>query len=158
MHHYVIALGSNQPHGRHGPPRRVLLAALDRLGLKVTAQSPIVGSAPLGPSQRYYANAVAQVETAMVPEELLCHLKGIEAEFGRRPCKRWGSRVLDLDIILWSGGFWASPQLTIPHPAFRVRDFVLAPLTSIVPRWSDPATGLTVRQLKARLDRRRPRN
>ncbi len=158
MHHYVIALGSNQPHGHHGPPKRVLIAALEHLGLTITAQSPVIGSAPLGPSQRHYANAAALVETSMAPGELLDHLKKIEAGFGRRSGKRWGSRVLDLDIILWSDGFWASPELTIPHPAFRLRDFVLAPLTAIVPGWRDPLTNLTVRQLKARLDRKHPRN
>uniref|UniRef100_UPI0015771B8A 2-amino-4-hydroxy-6- hydroxymethyldihydropteridine diphosphokinase n=1 Tax=Sphingomonas bacterium TaxID=1895847 RepID=UPI0015771B8A len=76
--------------------------------------------------------------------------------FGRRRGRRWGARVLDLDIVLWSGGSWRSPGLTIPHPAFRDRRFVLDPMVALAPRWRDPVTGLTIRQLAAQLTRRRP--
>jgi 2-amino-4-hydroxy-6-hydroxymethyldihydropteridine diphosphokinase len=64
--------------------------------------------------------------------------------------------VLDLDIVLWSGGSYAAPDLIVPHPLFRVRDFVLAPAAQIAASWRDPVTGLTVRQLHARLVRARP--
>ncbi len=114
-------------------------------------------SRPLGPSRRLFANAVALVETRFDPPRLLKRLKKIEWQFGRRSSgARWASRVLDLDIILWSGGAWATPYLAVPHLAFRSRSFVLDPLVEIVPRWRDPLTGLTIRQLKARLDRKRP--
>jgi 2-amino-4-hydroxy-6-hydroxymethyldihydropteridine diphosphokinase len=63
--------------------------------------------------------------------------------------------VIDLDIILWSGGAWGEKGLTVPHAAFRERDFVLRPLLAIVPAWRDPVSGLSVRQLAARLGRRR---
>ncbi len=154
---YLIALGSNRPHHRHGTPAKVLLAALDRLeeeGLAVKARSPIIQSAPLGPSLRRYANGAALVETRLDPPELLALLKRIEREFGRRSGgRRWGSRVLDLDIVLWSGGRWSSPELTIPHREFRKRSFVLDPAAAIAPRWRDPVSGLSVRQLRARLTR-----
>ena len=88
---------------------------------------------------------------------MLAHLKSVERGHGRRPGRRWGDRVLDLDIIGWSGGIWASKDLSIPHPAFRARRFVLAPLVEIVPGWRDPVMHLTARQLLARLDRKRPR-
>lgn len=88
---------------------------------------------------------------------MLKTLKRLERAHGRRPSRRWGDRVLDLDIVAWSGGIWASSALVIPHPAFRNRRFVLAPLCDIAPRWRDPVTLLTVRHLLARLDRRRPR-
>ena len=81
----------------------------------------------------------------------MARLKAIERSFGRRPGRRWGARVIDLDIILWSGGVYAGAALTIPHPAFRARRFVLDPLATLVPRWRDPVTGLTVRQLAARV-------
>ena len=55
--------------------------------------------------------------------------------------------MLDLDIILWSGGMWGSAP-TLPHPAFRGRAFVLAPLAEVAPAWRDPVTGLSVRQLR----------
>ena len=158
---YLIALGSNRRHGRHGRPADVVRAALDRIGKgkrgDVVAASRIVATAPIGPGTRRYANAAALIESPLTPPALLAHLKTIEAKFGRRRGRRWGDRVIDLDIIGWSGGIWASPGLTIPHPAFRDRDFVLVPLAEIAPRWRDPVTHLTMRQLRARLDRRRPR-
>ena len=64
-----------------------------------------------------------------------------------------GARVLDLDIILWSGGCHASPGLVIPHISFRGRRFVLHPARSIAGDWRDPVTGLRVRHLCARLTR-----
>ena len=107
-------------------------------------------------ARRTYANATALVETRFDPLRLLKRLKNIERHFGRRRGARWSARVLDLDIILWSRGVWATPELTVPHRAFRHRSFVLGPLATIAPRWRDPLTGLSVRQMKARLDRRRP--
>ena len=89
------------------------------------------------------------------PPELLIRLKAIERRFGRRSGRRWGPRVLDLDIILWSGGCWGD-RPTLPHPEFRGRDFVLAPLVEIAPTWRDPVARLTMRQLLARLYRPMP--
>jgi 2-amino-4-hydroxy-6-hydroxymethyldihydropteridine diphosphokinase len=87
---------------------------------------------------------------------MLARLKALEAAAGRRGGQRWGPRALDLDLLLWSGGVWVDEDVTLPHPAFRARRFVLEPLAEIAPVWRDPITGLTVRQLKARLDRARP--
>ena len=125
--------------------------------MTVVSASSIHTSRPIGPSIRAYANAVALIETDLAPPALLAHLKTIERAYGRRPGRRWGARPLDLDIIGWSGGIWASPGLAVPHPAFRMRRFVLAPLVEIAPDWRNPVTHLTARQLLARLDRKRPR-
>ena len=59
--------------------------------------------------------------------------------------------MIDLDIALWAGGPWRSKGLCVPHVALRDRDFVLAPLRAVAPRWRDPRTGFTPRQLLARL-------
>lgn len=159
-HRYLIALGSNRRHARFGPPRRVLAAALERLaaqGVRVIAAAPIIETAPVGPSIRRYANSAALVETKLEPEALLFLLKRIERAFGRRPGgQRWRARVLDLDVVLWSGGAYASGALTIPHPLFRERAFVLTPAAAIAPAWRDPLTGRTLRQLRARLTGPRP--
>ena len=157
---YLIALGSNMRHVRHGSPERVLaaaLAALERKGVKVLAAAPVIRSAPLGPSRRRYANGAALIGTKLDPAELLDLLKAVERRFGRtRGGQRWASRVLDLDIVLWSGGAWSSPGLTVPHAAFRQRTFVLVPALAIAPDWRDPLTALSLRQLHARLTRPRP--
>ncbi len=158
---YLIALGSNRRHPRHGAPARVLRAAIAALaaskGNRVEAVSPIVASAPLGPSQRRYANAALVLRSQRDPAALLARLQEIERSFGRRHGgRRWAARVLDLDIVLWQGGAWSSPGLTVPHIAFRKRAFVLAPAARIAPRWRDPLTGLTVVHLRARLTQPRP--
>lgn len=149
-HLYVVALGSNR-RGRHGAPEAELRAALAAMGGVVRA-SPIIATAPLGPARRRFANAAALIESEEAPPALLMRLKAIERVFGRRRGRRWDSRVIDLDIILWSGGAWASRGLVVPHPQFRRRGFVVHPLNRIVPDWRDPLTGRTVRQLAALTD------
>ena len=156
-HRYLIALGSNVRHHRHGRPERVIraaLAALEEAGVEVTRASDIIATAPLGPPGRQYANAVVAVEAPSDPPALLALLKAVERRFGRRRGKRWGPRVLDLDVVLWDGGCWSSPGLTIPHIAFRERAFVLAPAKAIAPLWRDPLTGQTLRQLHFHVGRR----
>ncbi len=152
---YAIAIGSNR-RGRHGDPVaevRAAIAALD----SVSVIAPIVASAPMGPSLRRYTNTAVLIESALSPPALLARLKTIERAFGRRRGRRWGSRVIDLDIILWSEGCWADRRLTVPHVAFRERGFVLGPLRHIAPRWRDPVGGRSVRQLHHMVDRARPR-
>ncbi len=150
---YAIALGSNRC-SRHGPPRATLRAALT--ALKPTHASTIRATPALGPAGRSFANAVAILESRLDPEDMLADLKALERRFGRRPGRRWGPRVLDLDIILWSEGPWAGPGPIVPHPAYPARRFVLAPLAEIAPDWRDPLSTRTVRQLLARLTRPRP--
>jgi 2-amino-4-hydroxy-6-hydroxymethyldihydropteridine diphosphokinase len=114
------------------------------------AISPILSTPPLGPSARRFANGALLVESALPPPTMLTFLQSIENHLGRRRYRRWGARSVDIDIILWSGGRWSSRALTIPHAAWRLRDFVLTPLLSVAPDWRDPHTGLSVRHLHAR--------
>ncbi|MBB4639844.1 2-amino-4-hydroxy-6-hydroxymethyldihydropteridine diphosphokinase [Rhizorhapis suberifaciens] len=156
---YAIGLGSNRPHHRHGSPRGVIIAALqalNRAGLHLRASSPIIENPPIGPSRRRFANAAAIVETEYDPIALLARLKRIERQFGMRTGQRWSARTLDLDIILWSGGIWKHKHLSIPHSAYRERNFVLAPLARIAASWRDPITGLTVQQLHSRVKKPKP--
>jgi 2-amino-4-hydroxy-6-hydroxymethyldihydropteridine diphosphokinase len=117
----------------------------------------VIRSTPaLGPAGRSFANAAAILFTDLAPPDLLAQLKQLETHFGRRPGRRWGPRVIDLDIILWAGGGWEAPELVVPHPQFRSRRFVLEPLAELVPDWRDPVTGATVRQLLFRHGQARP--
>jgi 2-amino-4-hydroxy-6-hydroxymethyldihydropteridine diphosphokinase len=154
---YAIALGSNRCHGRHGRPTQVVAAAVEALRelAEVETVSRIVTTPALGPAGRGFANAAALLTTDLDPDQLLDALKRIERDFGRRGGRRWGPRVLDLDIILWSEGSWGGAP-TLPHPEFRRRLFVLAPLAEIAPDWRDPLTGLSVRQLLFRLGKGAP--
>lgn len=157
-HLYAIAVGSNRRHGRYGRPAEVVEAAIARLDrdFGLFDASPILLNKAHGGAGRDFANGVALVESALLPPDMLCALKGIEGDFGRRPGRRWGSRVLDLDIIAWSGGIWKSRALTVPHPAASERAFVLDLLAAIAPGWR-LEDGLTARQLADRLARARPR-
>jgi 2-amino-4-hydroxy-6-hydroxymethyldihydropteridine diphosphokinase len=152
MTSYAIALGSNRRSRFGSPASTVRQAAAE---IRAERLSTIRSTPALGPAGRGFANAVALVRSNLDPPVLLAELQSIERAFGRRASRRWGPRVLDLDIILWSEGFWAVGGLTIPHPEFRRRTFVLEPLAEIAPDWRDPVSGATVRQLLHRL-RRRP--
>ena len=151
---YAIAIGSNRPHGRHGRPPGVVEAAIARLDLDfgLFDASPIILNSAKGGAGRDFANAVALVESPLQPPAMLSALKSLEREFGRRPGKRWGPRVLDLDIALWSGGVWKSRGLTVPHRQLARRSFVLQPLAAIAPNWRVGA--LTIRHLAHRLTHR----
>jgi len=157
---YVVALGSNRWHHRYGAPRAVIAAAIAALAsekkIKVIAVAPITTTSPVGPAGRSFANGAILVKSGKSPDELLSILKKLERDFGRRKVRRWGPRVLDLDIILWSGGMWADGHLAIPHPAFRQRTFVLDPAVRLAADWRDPRDGLSVRQIRARLLRPKP--
>ncbi|NIJ08909.1 2-amino-4-hydroxy-6-hydroxymethyldihydropteridine diphosphokinase [Sphingomonas vulcanisoli] len=158
LHLYAIGLGSNRPHGRYGRPPAVIAAAGRALGDRgrLIALSPIVATAPLGPSARRFANAAALLESPLPPPDLLSALKAIERRFGRRRGQRWGPRVIDLDILLWSGGLWRGPDLAIPHPALTRRLFVLDPLATIAAGWRPPRGALTIRHLASRLTKATP--
>ena len=118
--------------------------------------SPIVLNPAHGGAGREFANAVALVESELEPPAMLTALKAIEREFGRRGGRRWGCRVLDLDILVWSGGRWRARRLTIPHPALETRSFAVGPLAAVAPNW--PVRGaLAPRHLAHRLARRRAR-
>jgi 2-amino-4-hydroxy-6-hydroxymethyldihydropteridine diphosphokinase len=155
---YAIAIGSNRPHGRHGRPAGVVEAAIARLDQEfgLFDASPIVLNAAHGGAGRDFANAVALVESDLCPVDMLKGLKAIERDFGRRRGRRWGPRVLDLDLVLWSGGAVHSRRLTVPHPALETRAFVLQPLAAIAPGWRVRGP-LTTRHFAHRLARQRPR-
>ena len=163
---YAIALGSNRRHGSHGAPHAVIaaaLATLARAGLGIVAVSPVIHTPALGPAGRSFANAAAIIASPLDPPALLRLLKKVERDFGRRTGRRWGPRVLDLDIALWSGGTWppfpktsAPGRLSVPHHALAARAFVLTPVVAIAPGWRHPRSRQTVRQLQAMLIRPTP--
>lgn len=158
---YLIALGSNRRHVRHGGPADVIRAAAKAMAgkqLKVKRMSAIRRTPALGPAGRDFANAVAWVKSDLKPPELLGKLKKIERKFGRRLARRWGARVLDLDIILWSEGAWPdrlrwrhAHGLAVPHRQMTNRAFVLRPAAEIAPGWRHPISGLRIRHLLAQL-------
>jgi 2-amino-4-hydroxy-6-hydroxymethyldihydropteridine diphosphokinase len=155
---YAIAIGSNRPHGHYGRPPQVVAAAIAKLDeeFDLFDASPILLNSAHGGAGRDFANAVALIESDLPPPDLLRCLKALEREFGRRRGRRWGSRVLDLDIIAWSGGKWRARGLTVPHKSARDRSFVMGPLATIAPDWRIDGH-LSAHHFAHRLARRRPR-
>ncbi len=148
-----LGLGSNL-----GDRRRNLETALEALRahpqITVSAVSSFLETDPVGgpPGQGKFLNAAAGIETDLAPGALLEELKRIERALGRRPGPRWGPREMDLDILLYGEEILETAALVIPHPRLRERRFVLEPLAEIAPDARDPVTGLSVRNLLARLD------
>jgi 2-amino-4-hydroxy-6-hydroxymethyldihydropteridine diphosphokinase len=157
IHLYAVALGSNRRHIRHGRPAGVIEAAISCLDQEfgLFDASPILLNKAVGNAGRDFANAVALIEAGLEPPEMLAKLKQLERKFGRRAGQRWGDRVLDLDLVAWSGGIYRSRDLTIPHPRLKERHFVLGPLNAVAPGWAIQGA-LTVRHLASRLGKRRP--
>ena len=153
---YAIGIGSNRP-GQHGRPADTVAAAIARLDgdFGLFDASAIVLNPATGGAGRDFANAVAIIESGLEPPAMLAALKGIEHDFGRRPGKRWGPRILDLDILAWSGGSYRARGLSVPHPALAERPFAIGLLASLSPHW--PIEGaLNARHLANRLASRRP--
>jgi len=149
----LIALGANLPSPA-GPPAETLNAALARLeqkGVKILARSSLY-RAPAwpDPTQPAFANAVAAVETALQPVELLALLHGVETEFGRLRSVPNAPRPLDIDLLDYDGRVMAG-DLTLPHPRMTQRSFMLVPLAEIAPGWRHPVTGQGAADLLAEL-------
>ena len=137
-----IGLGSNL----QGPARQVV-STLDALcdipATRVFGQSSLYRSSPLGGiEQPDFVNAVAAVLTTLGPRELLDEMQAIERSCGReRGGQRWGPRVIDLDLLVYSGAVCREDGLTIPHPGIAERNFVLLPLREIAPDLLIPGLG-----------------
>jgi 2-amino-4-hydroxy-6-hydroxymethyldihydropteridine diphosphokinase len=146
-----IGLGSNLGDREH-----CLLTALQALGcidaVAVGRTSSLFESAPVGPPQPRFLNAVVELECGLAPLRLLAILEQVECEMGRRQGERWGPRPMDLDILLWEGRVVAEPRLQVPHLELHRRRFVLEPLVELAPQAVHPVLGSTMQALLAQLE------
>ena len=147
----AVALGSNL-----GERRDHLRYAMERLRPSLAGMlvSDFIDTAPHGAAaagQPRYLNGVVVGWSPRAPRDLLARLQEIEAARGRTRPYDNAPRTLDLDLILAGDLVVSAPGLTVPHPRFRERRFVLEPLAAVAPDLTDPVTGLTVRNLLARL-------
>jgi len=126
-----IGLGSNLENPK-SQVKRAIQALDDLPGSGVQAVSSLYLSAPMGPQdQSDYVNAVVQLTTGLLPEDLLDQLQRLEQRHGRTSGRHWGPRTLDLDVLLYADDVIATDRLQIPHPGLALRNFVLYPLAEI---------------------------
>lgn len=98
-----------------------------------------------------YLNQVIQLRTDIKPRVLLEKILAIEHELGRERAERWGSRIIDIDILFYGTEIIAEPGLSIPHPQLHNRRFTLVPLEEIAPELVHPVYGKNISQLKSEL-------
>jgi len=137
----LIALGSNL-----GDRALFLRRAISSLRdvIHVVRVSRFIETDPVDAPPPKYLNAVVAGYTDLSPSALLDALHKIESRLGRRRTTRNAPRVIDLDLILHSANLVRTRTLTIPHPRYRDREFVLGPLRELKLDWRDPATGMRI--------------
>ena len=149
----AIGLGANLGDRVAG-----ITLAIERIGQLESTElgtvSSMIETAPVGvEDQPQFLNACCLVRTGLLARRLLSELHRIERELGRdRPSeRRWGPRLIDLDLLLFDDLILDEPGLTIPHPRMHERRFVLDPLAEIAAGWVQPVLARTILELRDRL-------
>jgi len=111
-------------------------------GIELAAVSRVYETVPVGgPAQDRYLNAVVAVETDLGARQLLAVAQHLETAAGRERAERFGPRTLDVDVLLVGEEQVDSAELTVPHPRWQERGFVLAPLADVAPELVTPPIG-----------------
>lgn len=149
MERIYIGMGSNLADPAE--QLRSAIEALVQLPLtELVGVSAFYQSDSLLPGQPRYTNAVAALDSALAPLELLDALQAIENGQGRERLERWGPRTLDLDIVLFGDRLIDEPRLKVPHYHMQERAFVLYPLAELAPADLRLADGRDLKALLAR--------
>jgi 2-amino-4-hydroxy-6-hydroxymethyldihydropteridine diphosphokinase len=141
-----LALGSNI--GDRKEQLRNAIAGLNAADVRVARCASLYSTQPREvEDQPWFLNTAIEVRTQLPPQELLQVCLGLERAAGRIRDRSKGPRPVDIDILIYKAEILETPELTIPHPRFRVRRFVLEPMAEIAPDLPDPVCGLTMQQL-----------
>lgn len=149
-HRVFIGIGSNL--GDRKANCREARQRLEQLPhTRVVKESSLYESEPHGDAKTWFVNSVVEIETDFSAPELLKRLKAIEATMGRKRVrgKRWGSRIIDLDILFYDMETIEKRNLKVPHPEIPNRRFVLIPLSELAPQLIHPALHVSISSLLA---------
>jgi 2-amino-4-hydroxy-6-hydroxymethyldihydropteridine diphosphokinase len=150
-----IGIGSNL--GKREENCKRAIALLSDRGVREIRRSSFYETEPWGiKEQPRFINIVVEVETGLLPEELLKTLQAVEKKIGRRKTERWGPRIVDLDVLLYNDVIMHTHNLQIPHPYIHERGFVLKPLSEIAPDTIHPVLKKSMKKLLAELSRSQP--
>ncbi|HVV53746.1 MAG TPA: 2-amino-4-hydroxy-6-hydroxymethyldihydropteridine diphosphokinase [Mucilaginibacter sp.] len=146
-----LLLGSNL-----GNRQMYLSEAVRRIGHEI---APVIRTSSLYETQAWgktdepdYLNQVAELKTDLPPKEILKQILNIEKAMGRKREEKWGSRIIDIDVLFYDSLVISGPELTIPHPEMHKRRFTLEPLNELIPDFVHPVLGKTVAELKNELN------
>lgn len=132
-----LSLGSNLGN-REENLKECLRRLEEDKRIRIVKSSSFYETEPIGyKDQPKFINAAMEIQTGYSPRELLKIIKEIEKMMGRVKTFVNGPRVIDIDILLYGKQKIATPELTIPHPRIKERDFVLKPLLEIAPQLQD---------------------
>lgn len=150
MSKVVFGLGSNLNN-----PIMQLQTAVNYLGRFFTLQNVsniYISQSLLKDNQDDYYNIAVLAETDKSPHEILDITQTIEKDMGRVKDKRWGARIIDIDIIDYNREIIKDENLEIPHNQMIYRSFVLKPLKDIVPEYIHPVLNLSVQDMINKLE------
>lgn len=141
-----LLLGSNLGNRQENLERaRILLTK--NVGEIVTESSVYLTKAWGKTDQPDFLNQVVRIKTLLPAEALLQSILRIESDLGRVRLEKWGSRIIDIDILFYNDVVIASAELVIPHPALHQRRFTLAPMAEISPEFVHPVLKKSIHEL-----------
>lgn len=144
---YLLIGGNEGDRAAHLAAARQHIAQMAGTLLQL---SSVYETAPWGkPGQPYFYNQALQLETPLDAPSLIKVLLGIEEKMGRRRLDKYGSRIIDIDILFFNDAIIREPGLSIPHPEIPNRRFALVPMNEIAPGHRHPVLGLSVEELLA---------
>lgn len=140
-HIAYLGLGSNIGDRKKNLEKAISELSLHK-GIRVMACSSLYETEPVGyKDQGWFINQAVEIETSILPVDLLNITQGIEKKLGRKRGIRWGPRQIDIDILIYDKLSIKTEKLIIPHPRLHERRFVLIPLAEIAPTLTHPSMG-----------------
>lgn len=137
MHQVFLGIGSNL-----GDRETSISNAIDNIGKSlgsVIKVAPTISTKAWGKTDSPdYLNTVVEIQTDLLPLDLIEKVLALETKLGRTRTEKWASRVIDIDILYFNNWHFNTPNLIVPHPYIAERTFVLEPLVEIAPDFVHP--------------------